>query len=421
VASAGYQPRIVDRVLQSRLRAAGAVVIEGPKACGKTATARQLAKSEVLLDLDAAARQAASIEPGLVLEGPAPRLLDEWQLAPGLWNAVRRAVDDSQSPGRFILTGSAVPADDETRHTGAGRIVRFRMRPMSLYELGVSTGAMSLRALLEGETPRSSDSGLTIPVLAERLAVGGWPGLRTLGAEDALAGMRGYLDEIARADVSRVEGKRRDPLRVGLVLRSLARNVATHVSVSTIAEDVGGEEDVTIKRQTVADYLDALSRLMVVEDQPAWAPHLRSKARLRSAVKRHFVDPSLAVAALGATPERLLRDLNQFGYLFESLVVRDLRVYAQPLDGTIYQYRDSNDLEADAIVELPDGRWAAFEVKLGGADAIDRAAAGLLKLAGGIDTGKSGKPALLGVITGGGYGYRRPDGVAVIPIGALGP
>jgi predicted AAA+ superfamily ATPase len=416
-----YQARIADRELETRLRAAGAVVIEGPKACGKTATARQLAESEVLLDLDADARQAASIDPGLVLEGPAPRLLDEWQLAPGLWNAVRRAVDDSQSTGRFILTGSAVPADDETRHTGAGRIVRLRMRPMSLYELGISTGALSLRALLEGETPRSSDSGLGVPALAERLAVGGWPAFRTLRTEDALAGVRGYLDEITRADVNRVDGRRRDPLRVGLVLRSLARHIATHVSVSTIAEDVGGEDDLAIKRQTVADYLDALSRLMIVEDQPAWTPHLRSRARIRSAVKRHFVDPSLAVAALRATPDRLLRDLNQLGYLFESLVVRDLRIYAQPLDGTIYQYRDSNDLEADAVVELADGRWAAFEVKLGGSEAIDQAAASLLRFARGIDTSKSGEPALLGVITGGGYGYRRPDGVAVIPIGALGP
>jgi uncharacterized protein len=414
-----YQPRITDGELQSRLQAAGAVVIEGPKACGKTATARQLAASEVLFDLDAAAREAARVDPTLVLEGGTPRLLDEWHLEPAVWNAVRRAVDESGVVGRFILTGSAVPADDETRHTGAGRIVRMRMRPMSLYELGFSTGAISLEAMLDGGTPRSNDPGLTVGTLADRIAVGGWPGFRNHAVPDALVAVRGYLDEIRRTDISRVDGKRRDPVRVERLLRSLARNVATYAATSTLAADAGGD-DGPMKDETAADYLDALDRLMVVEDQPAWAPHLRSKSRIRSASKRHFVDPSLAVAALRATPDRLLANLNFFGFLFESLVIRDLRIYAQQIEGSVLQYHDNTGLEVDAIVETADGRWGAFEIKLGG-KLIDEGASNLTTFVNRIDTRKSGAPAIAAVITGTGYGYVREDGIAVVPIGALAP
>ena len=414
-----YQLRIADSELQSRLRAAGAVVIEGPKACGKTATARQLAASEILFDLDPRAREAARVDPTLVLEGAIPRLLDEWQLEPAVWNAVRRAVDDSGGVGRFILTGSSVPADDETRHTGAGRIVRMRMRPMSLYELGFSTGAVSLGALLDGGTPRSDDPGLSIATLADRIAVGGWPGFRGLAVADALVAVRGYLDEIRRTDISRVDGKRRDPARVERLLRSLARNVATYAATSTLAADAGGDEG-PMKEETAADYLDALDRLMVVEDQPAWAPHLRSRSRIRSASKRHFVDPSLAVAALRATPERLLEDLNFLGFLFESLVIRDLRIYSQQSDGRVLQYRDNTGLEVDAIVETADGRWGAFEIKLGG-KLIDEGASNLASFIDRVDTTKSGAPAIAAVITGTGYGYVREDGIAIIPIGALAP
>ena len=401
------------------MSAVGAVVVEGPRACGKTATARQIAASEVLLDVDVNARQAIAVDPALVLDGPTPRLLDEWQIEPTIWNHVRRAIDGRPDPGQFILTGSAVPPDDITRHTGAGRISRLRMRPMSLFEAGRSAGSVSLAALLEGRVSASSDPGLTVSDLAEEVALGGWPGLRGRGVQDGLLAVRDYLDEVVRVDVVRVDGAQRDPNRVARLLASLARNVATHAAMTTLAEDTGGP-DGPLKDDTVREYLGALERLMVIEDQPAWAPHLRSRHRLRTAPKRHFVDPSLAVAALRATPDRLLRDLNLFGFLFESLVVRDLRVYAQAADARVSQYRDSGGLEVDAIVETGDGRWMAFEVKLGQGQ-IDDAAASLLRFAERIDTARCGSPALLGVIVATGYGYRREDGVAVIPIGALGP
>jgi hypothetical protein len=394
-------------------------VIEGPKACGKTATARQIAASEVLLDVDANARQAIAVDPALVLDGPTPRLIDEWQIEPAIWNHVRRAVDERSDPGQFILTGSAVPPDDITRHTGAGRIARLRMRPMSLYEAGRSTGRVSLAELLEGRMSPSADPGLTVADLAEEVALGGWPGLRGRSVPDGLLAVRDYMDEIARVDVGRVDTTHRDPNRVTRLLASLARNLATHAAATTLAKDTGGA-DGPLKDDTVREYLGVLERLMVVEDQPAWAPHLRSRHRLRMAPKRHFVDPSLAVAALRATPDRLLGDLNLFGFLFESLVVRDLRVYAQAADAQVLQYRDSGGLEVDAIVETGDGRWMAFEVKLGGGQ-VEDAAASLSRFAARIEEAKCGSPALLGVIVATGYGYRREDGVAVIPIGALGP
>jgi uncharacterized protein len=373
----------------------------------------------VLLDVDANARQAVGVDPALVLDGPTPRLLDEWQIEPAIWNHVRRAVDDRSGPGQFILTGSAVPPDDITRHTGAGRIARLRMRPMSLFEAGRSEGRISLAGLLDGQLDASADPGLTVADVAQEIAVGGWPGLRGRSVEEAALAVRDYLEEIARVDIGRVDARHRDPERVMRVLRSIARNVATHAAATTLATDAGGS-DAPMKDDTVRDYLTALERLMIVEDQPAWAPHLRSKHRLRTAPKRQFVDPSLAVAAMRATPERLLQDLNLLGFLFESLVVRDLRVYAQAADARVAQYRDSGGLEVDAIVEARDGRWMAFEVKLG-AGQIDEAAASLARFAGRVDTAKCGPPAVLGVIVATGYGYRREDGVAVIPIGTLGP
>lgn len=414
-----YRSRVADRELADRLAATGAVVIEGPKACGKTATARQIAASEVLLDVDENARAAVAIDPALVLAGETPRLIDEWQVEPSIWNHVRRTVDDRGAPGQFILTGSAVPADDITRHTGAGRLTRLRMRPMSLFESGLASGDVSLAALLAGEPARSADTGTTVAQLAEEVAVGGWPGLRERPPEQARRAVRDYLEEIRRADVPRVDGTRRDPAKVGALLRSLARNVATHAGAATLARDAGGV-DGPLKADTVRDYLDVLSRLMIVEDQPAWAPHLRSKYVLRGAPKRHFVDPSLAVAALRADPGDLLRDLRLLGFLFESLVVRDLRVYAQADDAEVLQYRDSNGNEADVIVRTNDGRWAAFEIKLG-AGQVEDGARSLHRFARQIDTERCGRPALLGVIVSTGYGYVRDDGIQVIPIGALGP
>jgi predicted AAA+ superfamily ATPase len=399
--------------------AIGAIVIEGPKACGKTATARQLAASEVLLDVDQNAREMIALEPALVLDGPTPRLLDEWQIEPTIWNHIRRAVDERRDPGQFILTGSAVPPDDITRHTGAGRIGRLKMRPMSLFEAVRSTGAISLASLLEGTLNATGDPGLTVTDLASDISLGGWPGWREHNVTDRLLAIRDYLDEIARVDIGRVDGTPRDPNRVAQLLASLARNVATPVSAATLARDTGGA-DGPLKDDTVREYLAALERLLIVENQPAWAPHLRSKHRLRTAPKRHFVDPSLAVAALRATPERLMEDLKLLGFMFESLVLRDLRIYAQATDAQVSHYRDSSELEVDAIVETRGGSWMAFEIKLGQAQ-IDTAAANLTRFAERIDTTHCGKPALLGVIVATGYGYQRKDGIAVVPIGALGP
>ena len=298
------------------------MVVEGARACGKTATARSVSASEALLDTDDNMREAVAVNPDLVLKGKAPRLIDEWQVAPAIWNHVRRAVDDRGEPGQFILTGSATPSDDTTRHSGAGRITRLRMRPMSLFELGQSDGTVSLARLLDGEPMTGAKSDLTIPEIATAAAVGGWPGLRGIETERALRSLRGYVDEIRRIDVSRVDERRRDPNRVGRLLASLARNVATHVAATTLAKDAGGS-DGPLDDDTVREYLDILERLMVIENQPAWAPHLRSTHALRRAPKRHFVDPSLAVAALNATPEQILEDLRLFGFVFESLVVRD--------------------------------------------------------------------------------------------------
>lgn len=414
-----YLPRVVDDELRLRLEATGAVVIEGAKACGKTETARQVARSEVLLDVDANARAAATIAPGTVLAGAVPRLIDEWQIEPAIWNHIRRAIDDRAQPGQFILTGSAIPADDITRHTGAARMTRLRMRPMSLHETGHSTGTISLKALLASSLGACSDPGLTIQDVATRVAVGGWPSHQVLTHPQALQAMRGYLDEIRRVDIDRVDNVRRDPDRVGRLLTSLARNVATSVSVSALARDTGGT-DGPLKDDTVREYLAALDRLMIIEDQPAWAPHLRSRSILRTAPKRHFVDPALAVAALRATPVRLLHEIEWFGFLFESLVVRDLRIYAQANDAMVRHYRDNTGLEVDAIVETAAGVWAAFEVKLGQKQ-IDEAAKHLLTFAERVDTTVCGRPATLAVIVAAGYGYVRPDGVAVIPIGALAP
>lgn len=412
-----YRTRTIDALLASALDAVGAVAIEGAKAVGKTETGRRASRSEVRVDT-LAARQAFAADPGLLLAGATPRLIDEWQVEPELWNYVRHAVDDRQAAGQFILTGSAVPRDDPTRHPGAGRFIHLRMRPMTLTETGHSLGSVSLAAVLRGDRVAAPDPGLTIQDVAERITVGGWPAHLGLSAAQSLRAMNGYIDDICRVDVQRLDGSRRDPDGVRRLISSLARNIATPVSIEALTADANGT-DGTYAAETISAYLAALARLMVTEDLPAWKPALRSRARLRAAPVRHLVDPSLATAALNASPARVLREINWMGFLFESLVVRDLRVYAQALDGQMFHYRDSNGLEADAIIELPDGRWAAFEIKLGSTPAIvDDAAANLLKLES-LVAGEG--PAALGVITGTGYSLTRPDGVLQIAIGALSP
>jgi len=416
LASSSYKSRVIDAELQTLLSATGAVIIEGPRASGKTSSARQVAASEVLLDIDDNAKAAAAVDPSLVLAGDSPRLIDEWQIEPKIWNHVRREVDKRKLTGQFILTGSSVPADDVTRHTGAGRISRLTMRPMTLYETGHSTGDISLEALLAGDQQKSVDSGITVPLLAERITIGGWPALLDLEVNQAIPALRGYVNEIARSDISRVDQIRRDPHKVRNLLKSLARNTASTPTITTLALDSSGSKKV-IDEDTVRTYLDNLHRLFVIEDLPGWDPNIRSRARIRSTPKRHFVDPSLAAATLRLTPERMLSDLKMMGFLFESLAVRDLRVYAQAHDATVHYYRDNTGLEVDAVVEDSSGNWAAFEIKLGHGY-IDEAASHLKRFAARIDSNSSRS---LSIIVGTGLGYTRDDGINIVPIGSLGP
>ncbi|MBX3144846.1 MAG: ATP-binding protein [Trueperaceae bacterium] len=414
-----YLPRIVDSELRERLRRAGAVLIEGPKASGKTETARQVTTSEVRIDVDPNVRLQFEVDPNLILEGSTPRLIDEWQVLPELWNYVRRQVDDRKATGQFVLTGSANPVEDHTQHTGLGRFSVLRLRPMSLWESGHSTGEVSLRDVLNGAQPLTRALGeetTSLRFWAERLAIGGWPSNHGADLRSALGWVRDYLQLLREVDLSRVSERRRDPLKVLALLQSIARNTATEAGAKTLADDAE-EHGEAIDRATVADYLSALTRLMVLEDQPAWSTRLRSSAALRQAPKRHFVDPSLAVAALAASPSTLIDDLEFMGLLFESLVIRDLRVYTQPLDALISHYRASDGSEVDAIINLPNGDWAAVEVKLG-FRAVEAAAKSLLRLAAAVhDTVR--KPVALIVITGSGFAYQRPDGVTVIPLSAL--
>lgn len=413
-----YVRRVVDTEIESALRALPAVVLEGARACGKTSTGRKHARSEVLFAGNAGARIAADVDPAGLLTGPEPRLLDEWQLAPEIWNHMRAAADDGQRPGRFILTGSAIPSDDITRHTGAGRVKRVRMRPMSLFETGLSSGAIGLSDIFDGSAVYVEQPPANLADLVEAACRGGWPAITQLDVEAAQEYAVSYLDEVCRADIPQL-GSARSPVRLRRLLRSLARNVASEVSQRTLAADVGGE--LPLDPRTVSAYLDALARVYVTEDLPAWSTALRSRASLRQMPKRHLADPSLAVAALGANPVQLLGDLETFGFLFESLVIRDLRVYAQALGGQLAHYRDSNSLEVDAIVERRDSSWLAVEIKLGGTVATDRAAQTLLKLRDTVDTSRVGEPSKLLIVTAAGYGYDRPDGTTVVPITALGP
>ena len=415
-----YHARVLDGELDERLSAIGAVLIEGPKACGKTESAIQRAATTYRLDVDLAARNAASVAPELLLESPSPVLFDEWQVVPTLWDQVRRAVDDrAPAKGLYILTGSATPREDVNRHSGAGRIAISQMRPMSLMESGHSNGQASLKAVLSGDKVSATDAGLTVPDIIERICIGGWPALLDATSHEAGQWLRDYLNQIVLVDIQGLGTRRRDPENIRRLLNSLARNVGTAAKVTALAKDVGGAEG-PVAWATVDGYLNSLSRLRLIENSPAWAPHMRSATPLQSSPTRYFVDPSLAVAALGQGPTQLMGDLNATGFFFENLVVRDVRIYAQRLGGECHHWRDQNQNEVDVVVTLPDGRWGAFEVKMNPADA-DRAAASLLSFAAKVDHGKAGPPAALGVITSTGFAYRRPDGVTVLPIGTLGP
>mgnify|MGYP003440290831 FL=1 len=408
-----YLPRLADSLLDDALERAGAVLIEGPKASGKTETASRRAASAIRLDTDPTVAGQMAVDPALVLEGLTPRLLDEWQTYPELWNVVRRDVDDNRGQGRFILTGSTAPSADAIRHSGAGRFARLVMRTMSLFETGDSDGSVSLSALMTGDAPRASTAKLDFSGLTRRIARGGWPGQIGLSDRAAAGFLRDYVATIVNVDIDQA-GKSRDPARVMRLLTALARSVATEVTISTLARD-----EASLSRDAVREYLEALSRIFIVEDQPAWSSHLRSSATLRQEPKRHLADPSLALSLVGGDETSLREDLGYAGQLFESLVVHDLRVYAAPIDGQVFHARDSAGREIDAIVQLPNGTWAAFEIKLGArSETVESAAQSLRRFASNVD-GRTGP--ILTVVTGFGPSYRRADGVNVVAIGSLGP
>ena len=417
-----YYPRIADKLLGNALEAAGAVLIEGPKWCGKTRTAAEKAKS-ILYMQDPDAREsnlmAASVKPSLLLKGETPRLIDEWQVAPILWDSVRHEVDMRGEEGQFILTGSATPIlDDQISHTGTGRITRIKMRPMSLFESNESTGAASLKALFEQDNNVSAISTLEIEEIAKSIVRGGWPASITSKSEVSFKRAQDYVDSIVQFDVSRVDGVEKNPNKMFALLRSLSRNISTEANYLVLIKDMEGGEKESITRPTMQTYLNVLQRLFVVEDLEAWNPSIRSTTPLRVSPKRQFVDPSIATAALGINHEGLLGDFNTFGYLFEALCIRDLRIYAEALGGKVYHYRDKNGLECDAVVVLRDGRWGAVEIKLG-SNEFDKAAKNLKALSEIIDTQKMNKPSFLMILTGTKLGYKRDDDIIVVPIGCL--
>ncbi len=416
-----YLNRIADKLLQERLEASGAVLIEGPKWCGKTRTALKASKSHLFMqDPDKAISylKTADTKPSMLLKGETPRLIDEWQTAPVLWDAVRHTVDMRGQPNQFILTGSAVPPDNAARHTGTGRISRLLMRPMSLYESKESNGSVSLAKLFDGKTALEDFSELSIEQIAYAIVRGGWPASIGLSERVALRHAVDYVEAIINADISSVDKIERNPARVRALMRSLAKNISTTASLKTIRDDIAQGDDESSSEKTISQYLAALDRIFVTENLPAWNPALRSKTAIRTSPKRQFIDPSIAAAVMRLTPERLLDDFQYFGFLFESLCDRDLRIYAEAIDGQAFHYRDSNGLEADTVICLNDGRWAAIEIKLGLKE-IEKAAANLLLLKSRINTDKMKEPSFLMIITGTELAYQRDDGVLIVPIGCL--
>jgi len=420
-----YIKRIADKKLAMHLESKGAVLIEGPKWCGKTTTANQIAKSVMEMDrpeLSNQYQQMANLNPSLLLEGDIPRLIDEWQLAPNLWNAVRYEVDKRDDFGQFILTGSAVPAKmDESSHTGTGRIARMKMRTMTLFESGDSSGDVSLRELFM-DHDISAVNNDTIDKIAFLICRGGWP--KSIGVKERVALRQAidYYDAMVNVDISRVDDSKKDPHRTKRLLHSYARNVGTQASLESIRSDLIANEAETFSQDTLYSYLDVLRRIHVIEDSPAWNPNLRSKTAIRTTDTRYFTDSSIAAASIGVGPKDLLNDLNTMGFFFENLCIRDLRVYAEMIDGEVYHYRDKSGLECDAVVHLRNGSYGLIEVKLGGDDLIEEGARSLQSLADSIDTSKMPEPSFLMVLTAiAPFAYRRSDGVYVVPIGSLSP
>ena len=414
-----YIPRIIDQELTRSLGVAGAVLIKGPKACGKSETAKQQAKSILQVDSDPQVAPLMGIDPTALLDGATPRLIDEWQAQPRLWNYIRHAVDDRSSKGQFILTGSANPVEEVSMHSGAGRFIELHMHTMSWQELGYSDGYVSLAGLFDGKPIKAKEYKTDIHTIIQRLVIGGWPGLVGLDEADARQVNTSYVRLLTEVDLSRVSDVKRDPVRVRYLLQSLARNLSTITEVSTFIRDIQNVAGDDISRPTVVDYLDALDRLMIIEDQPAWNTHIRSSAKLRKSPKRHFADVSLAIACLGLDSSALFSDLNYTGFVFESQVIHDLRVYASRLGADVCYYRDSSGLEVDAVVEKPNGDCAIFEVKLGDGF-VDEGARALTALTKNVVEGKGRRILSRSVIVGSGYAYTRPDGINVIPLSALG-
>lgn len=419
-----YNYRIVDSLLQDKLEAKGAVLIEGPKWCGKTTTATQKAASILHMDNPTEKDQnltLAKLNPLRLLKGAVPRLIDEWQIAPTLWDSIRYEVDQREEMGQFILTGSAVPADTkEINHSGTGRFSWLMMRPMSLYESKESTGEISLKELFDENTNIDGENPNDIEKLAFLICRGGWPGAIDLKEKPALQQAFDYLDGVIKSDINRADGIEKNEERVRRIMRSLARNQGSQTPTTVIANDILANDSSSVNEDTVQTYIKALKKIFVIEDMPAWNPNLRSKSAIRTSDTRYYVDPSIASASLGLGPDDLLNDLNTFGLFFETLCVRDLRIFAESLNGSVYHYRDNTGLECDAVIHLRNGKYGLIEIKLGGDDLIEEGAKTLKKLKDCIDTTKMNKPSFLMVLTGiGKYAYKREDGVLVVPIGVL--
>lgn len=419
-----YKARIADDILRKKLEGKGAVLVEGPKWCGKTTTSEQIAKSILYMsdpEKESQYLTMADINPKMLLKGKAPRLIDEWQLAPKLWDAIRFEVDHRDELGQFILTGSAVPVSyDDIKHSGTGRFAWVKMRPMTLYESGESNGDISLKELFTQPKEITGINLLNLESLAFVLCRGGWPQATTLSGETALEQAFDYYDAVVRSDISRVDNVTRNPERVKRLMRSYARHQGTQASAQVICNDVMANDNSGFDVDTVYSYINALKKIFVVEDMPAWNPNLRSKTAIRTSDTRYYVDPSIATAALGLGPDDLINDLNTFGLLFETMCIRDLRVYADALKGSVSHYRDSRGLECDAVLHLRNGSYGLIEIKLGGERLIEEGVKTLNDLESEIDTGKMPSPAFKMVLIGvGDFAYRRPDGVYVIPIGCL--
>lgn len=420
-----YHQRIADSLLNFKLHSKGAVLIEGPKWCGKTTTALQIAKSSILMqDQDNLKDylELAQIRPSALLQGETPHLIDEWQVAPQLFDAIRYEIDKRDEFGQFILTGSATPYDiSKINHTGTGRISRMTMRTMSLFESGESNGTVSLKEIFDGNTEVEGTSNIDLSELSYLICRGGWP--KVVDIKDqriALQQAIDYYDGVINSDISRVDDIKRDPNRAARVLRSYARNIASQAKLSSITQDIKSNEEINFSDDTVSSYIKALKSIFVIEDSNSWNPNLRSKAAIRTTDTRYFLDPSIACAALGIGPQDLENDLNTFGLLFENLVVRDLRIYADAIDGKVYHYRDNLNLECDAVVQLRNGKYGLIEVKLGGEKLISEGIKSLNKLEEKLDTTKMKAPAFKMVITGvGKFAYKNKDGILIVPIGSL--